>query len=146
MTVEETMKILTILSAFYGEGKSDTRIMVAAWHEMLEPYEYYIVRRAVMNYAREDTREYASFPTPGRMIKTIESELAVYNEIFNSMLSQNTYDELSDKAKSIISKDRYNAVAIKGYLYKINNREEIIKQIKATDQLLITEQKRLKGE
>ena len=76
MTKQETIQIMAMLGAFYGAGKSNPEIMAEGWHLILEPYDFDIARRAVLNYAKNDVREYASFPTVGNIVKCINDEIA----------------------------------------------------------------------
>lgn len=133
MTKAETIKILTLLSAFYGEGKAEAEIMAAAWHELLSGYEYYIVRRAIMSFAKSDVREYASFPTPGTIITAIEKENTIYNRIFNSLLNNADYKELPEQAQAIISESDYEREKERPYEEKLANRERIIALLKTKD-------------
>lgn len=143
MTKAETIKILTLLSAFYGEGKAEAEIMAAAWHELLYEYEYFIVRRAVMEYAKSDVREYASFPTPGRLIEAIEHESALYRLVFNKMLQGNDYSELPERGKALISESEYDSEKAEPYEDKLARKEEIIERLKAEDRRAwITAQKK----
>lgn len=133
MTKTETIKILTLLSAFYGEGKAEAEIMAAAWHELLAGYDYYIVRRAVMNFAKADIRHYAAFPTPGTIIAAVEAENAIYNRTFNSLLNNADYKELPERAQAIISKIDYDREKERPYEEKLADRERIIETLKTND-------------
>ena len=143
MTKAETIKILTLLSAFYGEGKAEAEIMAAAWHELLGGYEYYIVRRAIMSFAKYDVREYASFPTPGTIIAAIETENRIYNRTFNSLLNNADYKELPEQAQAIISESDYDREKERPYEEKLANRERIIETLKTNDLRLWDKERRL---
>ena len=112
MTKQETIKIMAILSGFYGGGKSNPEIMAEAWHQILEPYDYEVAYKAVLNYARNDTREYASFPTVGNIVKCIEDEkrkeVAPINEVTRAISYGWHYDQLSKEAQANISEEHYN--------------------------------------
>lgn len=143
MTKAETIKILTLLSAFYGEGKAEAEIMAAAWHELLGGYEYYIVRRAIMSFAKSDVREYASFPTPGTIIAAIETENRIYNRTFNSLLNNADYKELPEQAQAIISESDYDREKERPYEEKLADRERIIETLKTNDLRLWNKERRL---
>ena len=55
MNKKETIQIMALLSAFYGAGKSDPNIMAEGWYLILEPYDFEIAKRAVLNYAKNQT-------------------------------------------------------------------------------------------
>ena len=112
MTKQETIQIMAILSGFYGGGKSNPEIMAEGWHLILEPYEYEVAYKAVLDYARNDTREYAQFPTVGNIVKCIENEMhkevAPINEITRAISYGWKYDQLSKEAQANISEEHYN--------------------------------------
>lgn len=113
MTKHETIKIMAILSGFYGQGKSNPEVMAEGWYLILEPYDYEPTYKAVLNYAKNDTREYATFPTVGNIVRCIEEEMrkseAPIKEIVRSISYGKDYSQLSESAKNNISEDRYNS-------------------------------------
>ena len=112
MTKQETIQIMAMLGAFYGAGKSNPEIMAEGWHLILEPYEFDVARRAVLNYAKNDVRDYASFPTVGNIVKCINDEIAKdeapVKEIVRAISYGWGYDQLSKDAKEIITPLRYD--------------------------------------
>lgn len=112
MTKEETIQVMALLGGFYGAGKSNPEMMAAAWHLVLEPYDYEVAYKAVLNYARNDTREYASFPTVGNIVKCIEKEIESeqlpISEIIRAVSYGWNYEQLSDKAQLLIDKKQYD--------------------------------------
>lgn len=111
MTKEETIKILAMLSAFYGQGKSDPEQMATAWHLVLGKYEYRIAQKAILNFAENDRREYATFPAVGKIVEAIKNEETKENrpiqEIIRSISYGRQYFTLTSEAKQIISEERY---------------------------------------
>lgn len=112
MTKEETIRIMAMLGAFYGAGKSDPEVMADGWYLILEPYDFEIAYKAVLNYAKNDTREYGTFPTVGNIVKYIEEgmaeEQAPINEIVRAVSYGWGYDQLSATAKTLIPEETYN--------------------------------------
>lgn len=112
MTKQETIQIMAMLGAFYGAGKSNPEIMAEGWYLILEPYDFEIARRAVLNYAKNDVREYASFPTVGNIVKCINDEIAKdeapVKEVVRAISYGWGYDQLSKEAKGIITPLRYD--------------------------------------
>jgi len=112
MTKSETIQIMALLGAFYGAGKSNPEIMAEGWYLVLEPYDYEIACRAVLNYAKNDAREYASFPTVGNIVKAIESamakEEAPVKEVIRAVSYGWDYDQLSKDAREIVTPLRYD--------------------------------------
>ena len=112
MTKKETIELMAILGGFYGGGKTNPEIMAQGWYLILEPYEYEIAYKAVLNYARNDTREYAQFPTVGNIVKCIEEEKtkerAPITEIVRAISYGWQYDQLSKEAQMNITKEHYD--------------------------------------
>ena len=113
MTKSETIQLMAMLGAFYGAGKANPEIMAEGWFLILEPYDFGIAQKAVLNYARNDTREYASFPTVGNIVRCIEDEMrkeqAPVKEIVRAISYGWGYDQLSKDAKTLISDERYES-------------------------------------
>lgn len=139
MTEKETAKALTLLSAFYGEGKAEVYLMVKAWQELLADYEYFVVRRAIFKFAKNDTREYASFPTPGTIIMEIKNEYSTYSGIFNALLNDQwhgNYEKVPDYIKQLFSADQYDRFMALDYQERLNLKEDIILSLKYADKKL----------
>lgn len=112
MTKSETIDIMAMLEAFYGQGKGNPEIMAEGWFLILEPYDFEVAQRAVLSYARNDTREYGTFPTVGNIVKEIENEMAKeqapINEIVRAISYGWQYEQLSADAKQLIGYTKYN--------------------------------------
>lgn len=84
-----------------------------AWHEVIGEYDHDIVYKAVMTYVRNDTRDYASFPAPGVIIKEIKAELKArqkpIREVLDSINKGRKYEELTSAARDAVSEEKYNA-------------------------------------
>ena len=111
MEINDTGKIMEVLSAFYGQGKSDTNKMLIAWHEILKDYPYSLVYQAVMTYAKNDRREYASFPAPGAIIEVIEKAEAeqhkLANRIFYALREGKPFGDLPEEQQRICDQGVY---------------------------------------
>lgn len=112
MTKTETVKVMALLGAFYGAGKSNPEAMAEGWYLVLEPYDFEMACKAVLNYAKNDTREYASFPTVGNIVKCIETEMAKeeapVKEVVRAISYGWGYEQLSKEAKELITPLRYD--------------------------------------
>ena len=113
MTKKETIQIMALLGGFYGKGKSNPEIMAEAWYLILADYDYEIASRAVLRYAKNDVREYASFPTVGNIVRAIEQELsedkAPLREVVRAVSYGWGYDQLSDRAQALIDEKTYDS-------------------------------------
>lgn len=111
MTKKETIGLMAMLSAFYGAGKGNPEIMAEGWHMILEPYDFDTAQKAVLNYAKNDTREYGTFPTVGNIVKEIEAEMrkekAPFTEIVRAVSYGWDYSHLSKEARGNITESNY---------------------------------------
>ena len=103
---------MAMLQAFYGMGKGNPEVMAEGWFLILEPYDFEIASRAVLNYAKNDVREYASFPTVGNIVKCIKDEMAreeaPIKEVVRAISYGWGYDQLSKDAQELITPLRYD--------------------------------------
>ena len=113
MTKEETVKIMALLGAFYAGGKNDPKIQAQAWYMILYKYDFETAKCAVLRYAENDTREYATFPAVGNIVYAIKKETQDRNrpiaEVIRGISYGRNYKQLSDKAQNLISATQYNA-------------------------------------
>lgn len=107
MTETETIKILALLNAYYGQGKAEPETMANAWHMLLKDYDYKTVEGAVLNFAREDKREYPVFPSVGQILESIRKEENLCHAIWGRMANNDSYDELSPRAQRLITEDQF---------------------------------------
>lgn len=111
MTKEETVKIMALLGAFYSGGKNDPKTQAQAWYMILYKYDYEVAKVAVLRYAENDTREYATFPAVGNIVQAIKQETIERNKpIQDIMLGVSygrDYEQLSDEAHRLITAEQY---------------------------------------
>ena len=129
MNKTETLAIMSMLSAFYGQGKSDPQAMSNAWHLILRDYDYHIAERAVIRFAKNDIREYASFPGVGQIVRAIENESKMANRIFNSIYQGNSYDSLSAEEQALISRENYLQGLAKDKQALLDERDKVIEAL-----------------
>lgn len=142
MSKQETIKIMAMLGAFYGAGKSNPEVMATAWHLVIGKYDYDIACRAVLNYATNDRREYATFPAVGNIVQAIEEELrkdeAPIKEIIRAISYGWYYDQLSKEAQNNITEEHYNE-------WLKMDAEEFSNKAKLMSEALRNNRKRLQG-
>lgn len=111
MNKTETIKIMAMLSAYYGQGKANAEAMANAWHLILQDYDYKLAEQAVINYAKNDRREYASFPSVGAIVNVIEQTEAeqknLVNRVFNAVLNGVPYDDMPEEQKLLCDRGVY---------------------------------------
>lgn len=112
MTKQQTVMIMAMLSAYYGRPKTDPDEMANAWHLILGEYDFEVMKYAVVQYAKQDVRDYSTFPAPGVIVKIARAELArrqkPVKEILRGVNSGSGYWKLSEEAKALISEETYN--------------------------------------
>ncbi|MEE0897852.1 MAG: replicative helicase loader/inhibitor [Acutalibacteraceae bacterium] len=112
MTREETIKILAMLNAFYAGGKNDPNQQVAAWYLIFQKYDYNAAKQAVINFAENDTRDYATFPACGVIvaeIRKVEAEMdKPIKEIIHRIQMGLDYYGLSVEGQKLILEPQYN--------------------------------------
>lgn len=139
MTENDVVKILMILSAYYGKPKADADDMVGAWWLILRDYDYIVVEQACIEYAKNDRREYSQFPTIGNILGSIEEEEGAITRIRNWALDKKSYEELGPRSQKWISEERYEKLKACGFDYLIDNLPAIKKALK--NDLLMLEEK-----
>lgn len=110
MTKEETIKIMAMLNAFYAGGKNDPKMQATAWHLVLHKYDYNVAQEAIVLFAENDTREYATFPAVGNIVKAIKQvqmkkDQAVRCVLYNIQMGQ-SYKGLKF-GKELISEEEF---------------------------------------
>jgi hypothetical protein len=79
---------------------------------ILHKYDYESARMAVLNFAENDTRDYATFPAVGLIVNEIrkaeKSKGDAISQIIIGISYGRTYDMIPDKAKALISESTYN--------------------------------------
>lgn len=112
MTKDETIKILALLNAFYAGGKGDPKQQAVAWHLVLGKYEYNDAMSAVLRFAENDTRDYATFPAVGKIVEEIRAESIrrhqQITEVIRSVAYGKCYEDMSGSARAIVPKPTYD--------------------------------------
>ena len=112
MTKEETIKVLQLLNAFYAGGNNNPREQVTAWYMVMGKYDFDDAMTAVLHFAENDTRQYATFPAVGLIVNEIRkaerSKNSIVDEIIVGISYGRPYEMLSDSAKTLIGEERYN--------------------------------------
>ena len=135
MTENETLMVLAMLNAFYAGGKNDPKQQVKAWHLILYKYDFNDAKEAVLNFAENDVRQYATFPAVGLIVNEIRKiknhREGKINEIMLGISYGRSYAMISQEAKSIISEEKYNewlAIDAETFSQKAGAYRETLKQ------------------
>ena len=112
MSEKETVMIMAMLGAFYSGGKNDPKMQAAAWHKILYKYDYSAAEKAVLHFAENDTRDYATFPAVGKIVQAIRMQQKRESDSIKGVIRGisygRKYGDLSDESKAIISEPKYN--------------------------------------
>lgn len=111
MTKDEVVKIMAMLGQFYGGVKANPREMAQAWYLVLNEFDYKVAQVAIINFVKNDTRDYNTFPTVGKIVDAIRTETKSrakpIREIKMAISYGRSYDQLPDECRRIISKIEY---------------------------------------
>ena len=112
MTKDEVVKIMAMLGQFYGGVKTNPREMAQAWYLVLNEFDYKVAQVAVINFVKNDMRDYNTFPTVGKIVDAIRTETKARSkpirEIKMAISYGRDYDQLPDDCKRLISKTDYD--------------------------------------
>lgn len=124
---------MAILGAFYSGGKNDPKQQAQAWHMILEKYDFETAKSAVLKFAENDTRDYATFPAVGKIVEAIREEekhnAKPYNEIKMAISYGRDYESLSEVSKSLIDKGEYNYWRSKDALWFEQNAHQLYESL-----------------
>lgn len=111
MDKAETAQLLGNLAILYGRPKGDPEMTANVWYELVKQYDYKDAMKAMYDFARQDTRDYATFPAPGIIISFIESAADYKRRLrfrtFNMMYDGRPYEELPEDCQNICPKEVY---------------------------------------
>lgn len=125
MTKEDTKKIIAGISSYYPNFKPDNpSATVSIWAAVLEPYNYKLIEKALLEYFRSDTSGFA--PTPGQLIALTNKNAGeqgvtgqeAWSLVMNAMRNSayNSVDEFAKLPKlvqrAVGSADRLRQLAI----------------------------------
>ena len=112
MSKQEVIMIMAMLGAFYSGGKNDPKNQAEAWYQILYKYDFKTAQKAVLNFAENDVRDYATFPAVGVIVKEIRAQKAreekPIREVIKAIAYGKPYEDISDTAKGVIGKAKYN--------------------------------------
>lgn len=135
MTKEQTIKVLQLLNAFYAGGHNDPKKQVTAWYMVLAKYDFDDAMKAVLDFAENDRRDYATFPAVGLIVDRIKKAKAdrerSVREVIKNISYGLSYESLPEPSKVLITEDRYNEwlkVDAEEFAQNVGKFTEILKQ------------------
>ena len=130
MTKEETLKIMSMLSAYYGQPKVPAVQMAGAWHIVLQHYDFKIAEKAVVEFAINDCRDYAVFPTIGKFREALERTKKLPYRIIGKIRQGINYNDLDIVEKTVISEKAYIKAQEMDDLSLIDNIDKVVGYVK----------------
>lgn len=124
MTKRETGEIIKLLLAYFrNNNDAGAGTMVDAWHAILKDYDYKTVRQAVIEFAKQDKRDYPTMPGVGAIIEQAEAIKAKkrrpVNIAFNYALDGTDYAGLPSEVQELLSEETY-------YKYRRQDTEDLL--------------------
>lgn len=139
MTIEETLKIMSMLSAYYGQPKGDAQQMAGAWHLILEDYEYHDAEIAVVEFAKNDIRDYNVFPTAGKFVQSIDKVKNMPYRIIGKIRNGVPYEQFDSIERKLFSEEAYNRAVAMGEIKLLDDIDTVVDYIRGRqERLLVT--------
>lgn len=91
-------------------------------------------QRAVLKFAKQDTRDYATFPAPGVLVKLIEEEQGLYKRVFNKMFNRVAWDALSQEEQSVVKREDYEWGRMQEPEYLLAHRDNFLGKLKLLEE------------
>ena len=112
MNKKETAEIVKLMNAYFRQtGTATVATMIDAWHEALKDEEYKTIKRAVVEFAKTDRREYPTWPGVGQIMAAAETVKDTDRKpvaiVFNSAVDGKPYRELPEEIQARITPERY---------------------------------------
>lgn len=112
MTKKETAEIIKLLNAYFpNKGTATVATMIDAWHEALKDEDFKRTRKAVVEFAKNDRREYPTWPGVGQIIGKIEDVKKAENrhviEAYNGIYNHVPYNELGQEVRDRLTPEKY---------------------------------------
>jgi len=79
MSKDELKQIMDMLCAYYpNHSFKDMKAVLQAWYEIMKDYTYQEAEKAVVEFTKNDQRDYPTFPHIGRIVALMEKERHKY--------------------------------------------------------------------
>ena len=112
MNKKETAEIVKLMNAYFRQtGTATVATMIDAWHEAFKDEDFKVIKRAVVEFAKTDRRDYPTWPGVGQIMAAAETvkgaERKPVTIVFNSALDGKPYRELPEEIQARITPERY---------------------------------------
>lgn len=139
MTIDEVLKIMSMLTVYYGKPKGHPEHIAKAWHLVLKNYKYSDAEKGVIDFVVSDTREYAVFPTLGRYLVSVEKMKKMPYRIIGKIRQGKNYDDLDMIEQSVMSEEAFNRAKSMDDVTLIDNVHKIVGYISERNERSLTE-------
>ena len=128
MTKKETAEIIKLLMSYFRNNNDvGAGTMVDAWHTIFKDYKYKTVRDAVIQFAKEDRRDYPTMPSVGVILAQVDSikdrEKRPVMIALNGAIDGRPYEQLPEEVREILAEETYEK-------YLLYDPEKLIKNQK----------------
>ena len=136
MTKSEVTTILGMLSCYYTDRRNiDPGMMVENWHLILSGYDFKEVKRAVVDFVKNDNREYPTYPVPAQIINGLETisvrDRRTVNGVILGLMYEKDFEGLLTEEKRYIRKEDYNRILQTWrYIDMVDKRDELMDLVK----------------
>ena len=112
MTKKETAEIVKLMNAYFRRtGSATVGTMIDAWHEALKDQDFARTRRAVVQFAKNDRRDYPTWPAVGQIIAAIEDEKKTENRpvmmAYSGLCKGSDYESLPREVRDRLTPEKY---------------------------------------
>ena len=113
MNKKETAEIVKLMNAYFRQtGTATVATMIDAWHEALKDQEYKTIKKAVVEFAKSDRRDYPTWPGVGQIMAAAETvkdkETKPARVVFSAAVDGKPYKELPEEIRDRITPEQYN--------------------------------------
>lgn len=129
MTKKETAEIIKLLMSYFRNNNDvGAGTMVDAWHTIFKDYKYKLVRDAVIQFAKEDRRDYPTMPSVGVILAQIDSikdrERRPVMKAFNGAVDGVPYEQLPEDVQEVLAQETYEKYLMYDPERLINNQRQ----------------------
>lgn len=115
MNKKETAKIVKLMNAYFrNTGTATVATLIDAWHEALKDEDFHRTQKAVVRFAKNDRRDYPTWPAVGQIIAAIAEEKKAedrpINLAFNAIFEGRDYEELPQEVRDRLAPEKYQAL------------------------------------
>lgn len=135
MNKKETAEIVKLMNAYFrNTGSATVATLIDAWHEALKDEDFHRTRKAVVRFAKNDRRDYPTWPAVGQIIAAIAEEKKAEdrpaNLAYNAIFEGRDYEELPQEVRDRLAPEIYMAIQRLDPDTQVQRSREILARLK----------------